>query len=105
MNKDEFLQAIRNAQNFDDLTKTLKRYQGFSDTNAFRLVLAKCMQFADHGFILSNEFPVWQRIFAIVTDDDGVNFIFATGLIVEFRKERGGKARMRVSTTGGVREW
>jgi hypothetical protein len=101
MSKDEFLEAVKGAQNFDDLTKILKHYQGFADTNAFRLVLAKCMQSAGCGFVLSNEFPVWQRIFAIVTDDDGVNFIFATGLIVEFRRERGGKARMRVHAAGG----
>jgi hypothetical protein len=100
--KDEFLEAVKGAQNFDDLLTVLKHYQGFSDISAFRLLFKKCIQFAGHGFVLSNEFPVWQRIFAIVCDDDGVNFIFATGLMVEFRRERGGKARMRVSA--GV-EW
>jgi hypothetical protein len=105
INKDEFLEAVRNAQNFDDLTKILKHYQGFADTNAFRLILTKCMQFAGHGFVVSSEFPVWQRLFAIVAGDDGVNFIFTTGLMLEFRKERGGKARMHISMTGGVREW
>jgi hypothetical protein len=101
MNKDEFWEAIKNAQTFDDLVKTLNGYQGFTDISVFRLLFKKCMQFAGHGFILSNEFPVWQRIFAVVAGDDGVNFIFATGLIVEFRRERGGKVRMRVHGAGG----
>jgi hypothetical protein len=106
MGKDEFLQAIKNAQNFDDLTKIIKHYQGFGEIDAFRLVLAKCMQFAGCGFALSNEFPVWQRLFATVANDDSIVFVFATGLVLEFRKERGGKARMRVFTAaGGGVEW
>jgi hypothetical protein len=105
MGKDEISEAVRNAQNFDDLVKALKRYQGFADTNAFRLILTKCMQFAGHGFALSNEFPVWQRLFAMIVNDDSIVFVFVTGLIVEFRRERGGKARVRVSAVEGGREW
>jgi hypothetical protein len=103
MDKDEISEAVRNAQNFADLTKILKHYQGFSDTSAFRLVLAKCMQFAGHGFVLSSEFPVWQRIFAVVAGDDSIVFVFVTGLMLEFHKERGGKVRVRV--VEGAREW
>ena len=106
MNKNEFWEAIKNAQTFDDLVKALNRYQGFDDINAFRLLLKKCMQFACHGFILTNEFPVWQRLFAVVANDDSIVFVFVTSLVLEFRRERGGKARMRISTAaGGVKEW
>ena len=106
INKDEILEAIRNAQTFDDLTNILKKYQGFADINAFRLLLKKCIQFTGCGFALTNEFPVWQRLFAVVANDDGIVFVFATGLILEFRRERGGKARMRVFTAaGGGVEW
>ena len=104
MSKNEFYEAIKNTQTFDDLVETLNRYQGFSDINTFRLLLKKCMHFAGHGFALNEEFPVWQRLF-VVADDGGIVFIFVTGLILEFRKERGGKVRMRISTTGGVKEW
>jgi hypothetical protein len=64
------------------------------------------MQFAGHGFVLSNEFPVWQRLFAVVAGDDSIVFVFITGLVLEFHKERGGKARMRVFTAvEGGGEW
>jgi len=101
INKDEFLEAVKNARNFDDITNILRKYQGFTDINVFRSLLKKCMQFADHGFVLTNEFPVWQRLFAIIANDDSIVFIFVTGLILEFRRERGGKVRMRISTPAG----
>jgi hypothetical protein len=99
--KDDIGQAVRNAQTFDDLVKILTQYNGFHDARVFQTLFRKFMEFAGRGFALSSEFPVWQRLFAAVVDDDGVKFIFATGLIVEFRRERGGKVRMRVHGAGG----
>ena len=101
LDQDDIGQAIRNAQTFDDLVKILTKYNGFHDARVFQTLFRKCMEFAGRGFVLSSEFPVWQRLFAATADDDGIIFIFVTGLIVEFRRERGGKARMRVHAAGG----
>ena len=106
MDKDEISEAVRNAQNFDDLVKILSQYGGFHDARIFQTLFRKCMEFAGRGYVLSSEFPAWQRLFAIVANDDSIVFVFVTGLMLEFRKERGGKARMRVFTAvEGGREW
>jgi hypothetical protein len=105
MGKDEISEAVRNAQNFDDLVKILSQYGGFHDARIFQTLFRKCMEFAGCGYVLSSEFPVWQRLFAVVANDDSIVFVFVTGLVVEFRKERGGKTRMRVSAAGGGVEW
>jgi hypothetical protein len=96
LDRDEFWQIIANAKTFKDIVEALKHYRGNGDHRLFQLIFKKCMKLAETGFVLNEEVALWRRVLAAFADGDGIVFVFATGLIAEFRRDSAGRVRMRV---------
>ena len=100
LGQDGFWQAIKDAQTFDDLVVILNHYNGLQDSRGFRALFKKCMRFVGNGFALNEDLTLWRKVLAAVADNDGIVFVFLTGMIVEFRRDPAGKVRMHIFTAG-----
>jgi len=100
LGQDEFWQAIKDAQTFDDLVIILNQYNGLQDSRGFRALFKKCMRFVGNGFALNEDLALWRKVLGAIAHDDGILFVFQNGLMIEFKQGNGGRVRMHVFMAG-----